>query len=190
MPPTIDDLKNGSAEEEYKIAIFFARLLNGIDIDGNWIRLEKLNSQEYKDDPSLYEVDFGFKNNGEIIGYLDIERKTKWFDEWKCWQVNIPLYPMSHWERGRFNGNHTVKLQRFSTLPRYSFWVGARNDYMAYIVIPFRTMIEHGKETTQKTGYDKTPLPVIAIPNKYCEFFDNEEDLINYFIAEFKAWQT
>ena len=122
------------------------------------------------------------------IGYLDIEKKLSWLDgNWPYDRTNIPLYPLSHWERNNYPGNHTVKLQRFSQKPVMSFWLGARADYLAYMIAPFRNIVEYGKRTEQKTKYSQNKLPVIAISNDYCIYCDDEDDFTNYFIDEYQG---
>ena len=188
--PSMDDL-NGADKNEYKMSKFAAQLMHGVDVDGHWFRIVKLNDQKYKDDPNRFEVDYGIERDGEIVGYIDPEEKTMWRSgECKYPRINIPLYPMAHWKRGSFNGRHTNKLVRFSQKPDLSFWMGARTDYEAYIIVPFKTMIAHGTETTQGTRYTETPLPVIAVANEHCVFIYTEDDFIDYFIKEFKAWSS
>lgn len=185
--PTIDDLNVGT-EVEHLFSKFAYQLEHGRDVDGHWLQIVKLNVPKSKDDPAIYEVDFGIQEDGEIIGYIDLEMKKSGWHEgvWTYPRTNIPLYPMEHWKSNHFNGNHTVKLQRFSQKPRMSFWIAVRTDWGALWVVWFRHLVEHGERTTQPTRYSLTPLPVIAVPNQYCTLIDNADHFTRYIIDHYK----
>jgi len=183
----IDDLE-GKVDEEHKFANFAYHLMSGREIDGHWLRIIKLNNPTTKNDPAIFEVDFGIQEDGITVGYIDIENKPGWIaGEWPYPKTNVALYPMTHWKNNHFNGGHTVKLQRFSQKPQFSFWIGTRSDYGALWIVWFRYLVEHGRKTTQRTRFSEVSLPVIEVPNQYCTFIDNEDDFTKYIIDHYKG---
>jgi len=185
--PSIDDLK-GDTSDEHRFALFASRLLNGVDVDGHWLQIEKLNTPHGKNDIAIYEVDYGIKADNEIIGYIDLEKKTNGWHagQWPYVRTNIALFPMNHWQDNHFNGNHTVKLQRFSKKPRMSFWIGYRTDWGALWIMPFLDIALHGVVTEQNTRFSPVSLPVVAVPNQYGTYCDNENDFTDYIVYHYK----
>jgi len=183
----IDDLE-GKVDEEHKFANFAYHLMSGREIDGHWLRIIKLNNPTTKNDPAIFEVDFGIQEDGITVGYIDIEKKPGWIGgEWSYPRTNIALYPMAHWKNNHFNGNHTVKLQRFSQKPQFSFWIGTRGDYGALWIAPFLSIVAHGTRTEQPTRYSPTPLPIIAVPNEHCTFCQTADEFTDYIIDQYQG---
>lgn len=184
--PKIEQLY-GHTAEEHKFAVFAYRLMQGVDVNDHWLQIAKLNTPDKKVDNSIYEVDFGILEDSDIIGYIDLETKTQWKSgEWIYPRTNIALYPMQHWQRGNFNGNHTVKLQRFSQKPKMSYWIGVRADYGALWIVPFVNLAEYGVKTTQQTRYSEIPLPVIIIDNSYCTYCADADTFTEFIIEQYK----
>lgn len=179
----------GETDEEYKFALFAYKLLHGIDINGHWLQLKKLNEIKKADDPNKFEVDYGIFEDDSIVGYIDLEKKTTGWHSgvWPYPKTNIPLYPMAQWDAGKFNGNHTVKLQRFIKKPDLSFWIGVRTDWSAFWVVRFKFILEHGKRTTQQTRYSRIPLPIIEIGNEWCSLIDSADDFTRYITDHYKG---
>jgi len=185
--PTIDDLNIGT-EIEHKFSNFAYQLEHGKDINGHWLQIVKLNVPKNKYDRAIYEVDFGIQEDGKAIGYIDLEVKISWNNDiWPYSKTNIPLYTMTQWKNGSFNGNYTKKLQRFSEKPDLSFWIAVRSDWGMLWIVWFKYLIEQGKRTLQPTRYSPTPLPIIEVPNQYCTLIDNAEDFTRYIIDHYKG---
>ena len=188
--PKIEDLLGGT-DEEHKFAWIAYQLMNGIDIDDSWLQIAKLNNPESREDTNIYEVDYGVKENGEIIGYIDLEKKVSWKEGvWQYPKTNIALYPMSHWIKNRFNGNHTVKLKRFSQKPNMSFWIGVRNDWQAHWILPFLSIRDHGVRTTQRTRYSDCDLPIIEVANQYGYLLENADEFTAYVTYRYMRYKN
>lgn len=162
--------------EENKFGILAYKLMHGIEIDGKWLKLVKNNDPKSVNDKCIYDVDYRITEDGETIGYLDIEQKQKWLSGgWPYRKTNVPLYPMGQWKRHQFDGRPTNKLLRFQEKPNMSFWVGVSLDYKRCQVLPIYNMFNFGIKTKQKTSYDEMPLPIYEVPNKFCIYCENAD---------------
>jgi len=185
MTMSVEDLMTGT-EEEIRIARVAYPLLHGISVNGDYVKLKKLNDAQSEDDNAKYEVDYGIMVNQEAVGYLDVEKKINWhFGGWPYPRTNIAKHPMNQWISGRFIENsHTIKLKRFSDMQDTSFWVGPRSDWEVYWIMCARDIFEYGVDDLQPTRYrDMPPLPVIAVPNCFGTLCDNADKFTEYILA-------
>jgi hypothetical protein len=158
---------------EHALAQLAWPLMGGTAIGPGWVRLDKNNTRDSQNDDNQYETDWVLTSDGQTLGYLDSEEKLQWKSgPWPYRYINVAKHPMRHWQDNRITGRETNKMRSFRSAPKTSFWVGARTDYRAAIVLPVSTLLSQGVETQQPTRYSATPLPVIQVASEcgiYCD---------------------
>ena len=191
---SIDDLAEcGSSSRESLLAVLGYQLMDGVDVDGQLLRLVKNNTRETVNDNNKYDVDFALVLDGDVIGYIDPEEKQRWtYGDWYYDNVNIALYPMKDWMNGgKWSGTPTKKIRRFIEKPDMSFWLGMRRDWQACMIMPWHMALDYGDIANIKTSYSNDPLKVIAIPRKHgfnCVSADDFTDYIVDYLRSVRKW--
>ncbi len=178
--PSISDL-HGDTATEHRFGALAYELMQGRDVDGEWLQIVKMNTPKNAHDAAVYEVDFGLTADCIVVGYIDLECKPQWRDgAWPYRVTNIARYPMAHWEENRFNGRHTNKIMRFAEKPDLSFWIAMRTDWQACWIIRAIDIFKHGVEGEQGTRYSERALPVYHIDNTLGHLCEQAQDLTEY----------
>lgn len=160
----IEALRKPDSAEESRFANIGWRLMGGVATPNGYLRLVHANRMDTIDDEAMYETDFELRVDGVTAGYLDIEVKTRWNNgSWPWPWINIAKHPMSHWQKGAFNGRLTNKLLDFQKLPDTSFWVGVRTDFACVVVLKAADLFNFGEDYMQKTMYSENALPIIRV---------------------------
>lgn len=160
--------------DEYLFAPLARHLMNGVDVGFGYCRLVKNNDKVTADDRLHYETDFRLELDGEMVGYLDIEKKPQWqAGQWPYTKINIARMPYAQWRDNRFDGRPTNKLLSFEKHPDTSFWVAVRADYAACLVVTAADIFNKGVKAMQPTRYERGPLPVYELTNDLGTFIDH-----------------
>ena len=184
---SLDDIKTPT-EDEHQFAILARQLLHGREVNSAWLQMTKNNNPTGNNDrQAKFRCDFTLSANGQVIGYIDPERKTYWkANGWPYPKINIARYPMQHWEENRITGRETNKLIAFRELPAMSFWVGVRTDWQVCVIVDAQTLFEQGRDAMQGTRYKSESLPVIELPNELGTLCQNADEFTEYIIRMYK----
>lgn len=179
---------------EARLIRFMPGLFRGVQLsDGRWAAIRQTNLMSSAKDEAMYRTDFTITIDGTTVGYVDPEKKIGWHTGTRpAWEwLNIPVHPMTQWERGQFGSRTTNKLQSFTEQPFGSFFVAARRDWEVVLVVPFLTVIQHGTRREQATRYSDIPLPVISVPMQHVTHIEaSQDDELSAYIIRHLEEQT
>jgi hypothetical protein len=190
MEDKINKLIDDNAKENL-FSILAWKMMDGVDVQGHWLKIIKNNDPSCANDKSIYEVDYRITDNQETVGYLDIEHKVSWRSvEWPYPKTNIAKYPMKHWQINKFSGRMTNKLNSFMEKPIMSFWVGISADYQRCQIAPALNIFNFGVSANQPTRYSNTPLPIYEVPNEMCFYCKDAKDFTDTITGWYKDVYT
>lgn len=209
----LDDLKTPQHVEWKAFAAFGSRLLDGVELGGRYLTMEKNNRPKSVDDRAKFRIDAKLVLDGIQVGVLDVEQKTKWTGgPWPYRQINVPYRPSDCFFDGAEPGERLCskyrELRESWKASRPGFWVAYSSPLgdssgqqmivsrQACLVVPASHIFGetfNPRTHRQGTGYRRVDgsqvvADVIALPNDAGTICFSEDEFTSVIVDAVSAW--